>query len=343
MRRRLNIKDLARMAGVAPSTVSRALNDIPGVSSETRARIKRLVEETGFALSVKAQSFFVGNAGAIGLLIPRPNEYVFSNPFYLDILRGAVDASSQAEMNLLLVTTDKDYVHLYREQRVDGLILMSTRRDDLRLLELINNGYPFVLIGRFQEGIPLNQVEVDDVAAAREAMEYLTSLGHRDIAFLGGPIAVASGRDRLEGYRQALGRRGIPFDEELVAFHDPPLPAAGTAMVGEILAKRPNTTAFFAFNDLVAIGAMDELRSRGYKPGVDISVLGFDDILAARFSNPPLTTVQQLGYEKGSLAVKQLLQVLAGDHEKRSTVVPTKLVIRESCHRIGSCPVSQAT
>ena len=134
---RLTIKDLARLAGVASSTISRALNDLPGVSPEMRARIKRLAEETGFTPSARARSFVTGNAGAIGMLIPRSNEYVFSNPFYLDIMRGAADAAAQAEMNLLLITADKgSYSHLYQEQRVDGLVFASTRLDDPGLMKL---------------------------------------------------------------------------------------------------------------------------------------------------------------------------------------------------------------
>ncbi|NLG84365.1 MAG: LacI family transcriptional regulator [Firmicutes bacterium] len=334
-KKRLTIKDLATMAGVASSTISRVLNNNPGVSAETRARIRRLIEETGFKPSAKARSFFHGRAGAVGLLIPRPNEYVFSNPFYLDIMRGAADAAMEAKMNLLLVTAEKDfYDYLYEEQRVDGLILASTREDDMGILRLIEEGHPFVLIGRFKDGAELNQIEVDDLAAAREATEYLISLGHRRIAFIGGPITVASGRDRYEGYRQALGRHGIPFDEALVVLDDLPLPATGERRAKEILARRPETTAFFAFNDLVAVGVMEALRSMGRQPGEDISVLGFDDLFIARYTVPPLTTIRQSGYDKGALAVKRLLEVLAGDRNPRKVVLPTTLIIRESCHRV---------
>lgn len=335
-KKRLTIKDLASMAGVASSTISRVLNDNPGVSAETRARIRRLIEETGFKPSAKARSFFHGRAGAIGLLIPRPNEYVFSNPFYLDIMRGAADAAMNARMNLLLVTAEKDiYDHLYEEQRVDGLILVSTRQDDMGIMRLIEEGHPFVLIGRFKDGVQLNQIEVDDLGAAREATEYLISLGHRRIGFIGGPTSIASGRDRYEGYRQALGRHGIPFDEGVVALEDLPLPSTGERRAREILERRPETTAFFAFNDLVALGVMEALRSMGRRPGIDVSVLGFDDIFAARYTNPPLTTVRQSGYEKGALAVRRLLEVLEGDRSPRSVMLPTTLVIRESCRRIG--------
>ena len=333
---RLTIKDLARLAGVASSTISRALNDLPGVSPEMRARIKRLAEETGFTPSARARSFVTGNAGAIGMLIPRSNEYVFSNPFYLDIMRGAADAAAQAEMNLLLITADKgSYSHLYQEQRVDGLVFASTRLDDPGLMKLADAHYPFVLIGRSNLSVPMNQIEIDDVTAAREATEYLIGLGHRRIAFAGGPISVPSGYDRFEGYRQALGRHDIAYDEHLAAFRDPPLPTAGAEMAREILAKKPGVTAFFAFNDLVAIGAIEELRAAGLAPGVNVSVLGFDDIFAARYANPPLTTIRQSGYDKGRLAVERLHQMLTGETEPRRIPLPTQLIVRQSTHRLG--------
>jgi len=332
----LTIKDLARLAGVASSTISRALNDHPGVSAGMRTRIKRLAEETGFTPSARARSFVSGHAGAVGLLIPRSNEYVFSNPFYLDIIRGAADAAAQVKMNLLLITADKGYYsHLYQEQRVDGLIFASTRLDDPGLMKLADEHHPFVLIGRSNLGVPLNQIEIDDVTAAREATEYLIGLGHRRIAFAGGPASIPSGYDRYEGYRQALGRHGIPFDEALVAFQDPPLPAAGAEMAREILAMKPDVTAIFAFNDLVAIGALEEIRAAGRTPGVDLSVLGFDDIFAARYANPPLTTVRQSGYDKGRLAVERLRQMLAGETEPRRIELPTQMIVRQSTHRLN--------
>lgn len=334
-RKRLTIKDLAKLAGVASSTISRALNDNPGVSADLRLRIKRLAKETGFTPSAKARSFFAGHAGAIGLLIPRPNDYVFSNPFYLDIMRGAADAASAAGMNLLLIVTDKgSYAHYFQEQRVDGLVFVSTRLDDLGLLKLSEERHPFVLIGRFNLGTPLNQIEIDDVAAAQKVVDYLVGLGHRRIAYLGGPITIPSGYDRFEGYRQALGRHGIPYDEKLVAFRDSPLPSAGAEMLREILGRRQDATAYFAFNDLVAIGALDELRAAGRRPGIDVSVMGFDDIFTARYTNPPLTTVRQSGYDKGRLAVERLGQILAGDHEARSVMVPAEIIVRQSCHRL---------
>ena len=322
------------MAGVASSTISRVLNNNPGVSENTRTRIKQLMEKTGFTPSAKARFFYQGHAGAIGLLIPRPNEYIFSNPFYLDAMHGAADAADLAKMNLLLVTTDKDsYTYLYKEQRVDGLILMSAREDDLGIIKLMSDGYPFILIGRYRHSVPLNSIEIDNVTAAREATEYLISLGHRHIAHLGGATTFSSGRDRSEGYRQALSHQGIPYDDAAISMDDLPSPATGAARVREILSNRPETTAFFAFNDLVAIGAMDSLRELGYQPGVNISVLGFDDIFAAKFTNPPLTTVRQSGYEKGRLAVERLRQILAGDQEVRTVVVQTQLILRQSCHK----------
>ena len=332
--KRLTIRDLARMAGVSPSTISRVMNNNPGISDETRERIKQLLIQTDFKPSEKARNFFKGHAGAIGLVIPRPDEYVFSNPFYLDILRGAVDASARGKMNLLIVTSEKDsYINLFQQEQVDGVIIVSAQQNDYELMKLNENSFPFVMLCRLIGSDIFNQVEIDDFKAAKQATEYLIQLGHKKIAFIGCPIKVASGYYRLEGYRQALANHGISVAENLITTSEIPLSNVGAQSVKEILANVPETTAFFAFNDLVAIGALDALRAAGYQPGHDISVMGFDDIFAARFTHPPLTTVRQSGYEKGKLAVERLLEVINGDPTPRRIFLETSLVIRNSCHQ----------
>lgn len=333
--KRLTIKDLARMAGVATSTVSRVLNNNPGISDETRDRIKQLLAQTNFKPSEKARNFYKGSAGAIGLVIPRPDEYVFSNPFYLDILRGAVDASAKGKLNLLLVTSEKDScLQLFQEEQVDGVIIISAQQNDFELMKLSESNFPFVLLCRLIGDNAFNHIEIDDFEAAKMATEYLIGLGHTKIAFIGCPIKVASGYYRLEGYRQALANYGISVDENLITTSEVPLSDVGAASVKTILGRVPATTAFFAFNDLVAIGALDALRSEGYDPGNDISVMGFDDIFAAKFTHPPLTTVKQSGYEKGKLAVERLLEVIGGDRNPQKILLGTSLIERSSCHKV---------
>jgi DNA-binding LacI/PurR family transcriptional regulator len=334
--KRLTIKDLARMAGVSTSTISRVINNNPGMSDETRTRVTQLLNETGFKPSEKARNFYKGNAGAIGLVIPRPVEYVFSNPFYLDILGGAADASSKGRMNLLIVTSEKDScINLFQKEQVDGVIIISVQPDEFEVMKLKESNYPFVLLSRLIGNNFFDQIEIDDFEAAKKATEYLLNLGHKKIAFIGCPVKVASGYYRLEGYRQALANHGISVNENLITTSEIPLSNIGATSVKEILAKVPETTAFFAFNDLVAMGAMDALRAEGYEPGRDISVMGFDDIFAAKFTHPSLTTVRQSGYEKGKIAVERLLEIIKckeGNESKR-IFLETSLIIRNSCHQ----------
>ena len=181
----ITIRDLARMAGVSVATISRVLNNQQGVSEKTRTRIKQLIEETNFKPSEKARNCFRGDTKTIGLVIPRPDEYVFSNPFYLDILRGAVEASSKVKYNLLLVTSEKDsFTFLFHEQHVDGVIIISYPKNDYVIMKLIEEELPFVLLSSLISNQPFNQIDIDDFAAAKKVIEYLISLGHKKILFL---------------------------------------------------------------------------------------------------------------------------------------------------------------
>jgi DNA-binding LacI/PurR family transcriptional regulator len=229
------------------------------------------------------------------------------------------------------LSKEQNYLTLLRKRMVDGLIFATIGANTEHLRMLRRQRMPVVLIARAPEGVEIDAVLVDNRRGSREATEHLLRLGHRRIAFVGGPAAVSSATERLAGYRDALRAAGLRSDPALIAaggFRAD----GGAAAVDALLRRGISFTAIVAGNDLMAIGAMEELRRRGCRLPEDMAVVGFDDITFASLVEPPLTTVAQPKYRMGSLAMERLLELIGGgDREPRRLVLNPQLVVRRSC------------
>jgi LacI family repressor for deo operon, udp, cdd, tsx, nupC, and nupG len=330
------ITDVAARCGVAVSTVSRALTRPGRVSEATRLRIVAAADELGYQPNPRARSLLSGRTDTIALLMPD-----ITNPFFFDVIRGTQRQSAAAGYSQLLIDTEEsaevEARHLGRlPKSVDGLILAASRLSDEDLSRAAAS-IPLVALNRSIPGVPT--VIIDSAAGTVQAVEHLASLGHRHLAYAGGPTTSWSNGRRWRAVRSTAQRLGLsavrlgPFT---------PIVASGAAAADA--AVHAGATAVLAFNDLLAIGMLHRLAERGLHVPGDISVVGCDDIFGADFCHPALTTLTAPIERAGRVATDMLLDLL-GRGAGRSTPraqerLPTHLTVREST---GSAPASGHT
>ena len=331
---RATLRDVARVAGVHPGTVSRALNPETEalVRDETVRRVRQVAEELGYRPNPLARGLKTNRSFTVGVLVPD-----IQNPLFPPIIRGIDDRLGEAGYTPLIANTDNDPVRervdleAMRARQVDGFVAATARVDHELLDEIAAGGTPLVLVNRRVEDGSLPSATADDHAGARMAVEHLVSLGHRQIAYLAGPQDVSTGRARFEGF--ADGMRSAGLEPSLVrigrAFTEP----EGTRLCEELLDADEHFTAIVAGNDLMALGCYDVFAARGIDCPGELSVVGFNDMpFADRFS-PPLTTIRIPHYEIGVAAADMLLDLLQGGDGGREVVLPAHLIVRGSTRR----------
>lgn len=327
----VTIKDVAQVAGVSPSTVSRALNDSPLVREETKARIRQIAAALGYERNELARGLVKGSSGVLGLLVPD-----ITNPFFAEITKGVEEVAHQRGFGVVLCTTEGEpareeaYLRVLRRKRVDGLIIASVTLDDPYLQELQRFQIPFVLVSRLAEKAEAPYVVVDDRKGGRLAVEHLVDLGHKNVGFIGGPANVHSSRDRMEAYRAVLEERDLPFRRKWAVFASF-TQQAGFTVGKRILSQKDRPTAIFAANDLIALGVMQAVEALGLQIPEDLSLVGYNNIAYAALPRIQLTTVAQPMKRMGKIAAKFVLDVLEGKRETPLSLrlAPT-LVIRRT-------------
>jgi DNA-binding LacI/PurR family transcriptional regulator len=326
----VSIKDIAKVAGVSPSTVSRALSDHPRISLETKERIRRLATEMDYSPSAVARSLVTQRTSIIGLAVAW-----VSDPFLAQVVRGIEDTALEHGYTVILSSfygepdREKEVLSTFRERRVDGIIVESSCFDTYPRSLLSQFGLPIVLINRPEY---IYSVSTDNLHGGRLATEYLLDLGHSRIGYIAAERGRRTNSDRLEAYKEALQRRGIAFDPDLVV-HGDGYVRGGKETMSRLLALPSPPTAVFCYNDLTAIGAALAVREAGLRVPDDISLVGFDDIELAPYSHPPLTTVRQPVYELGHRAMEIVLALMADGQEATSVMLKGELVVRQSCRR----------
>lgn len=328
------LEQIAELAGVSRSTVSRVINDHPNVRPEVRERVWQVIRQVGYQPHAAARSLVTNRTQIIGLIIPQAVTTIFTDPFFPLLIRGIADECNAHHYHLMLSLfsdpTEQEglYQRVLRGGYLDGVIVASTTLDDPLIPRLLRDQVAFVSVGRYPDE-RVNYVDVDNVNGARMATEHLLRLGHRHIATVTGPLGMMAGHDRLEGYRQALEARGVSVDEELIAPGDF-TEDGGRAAMRRLLDHNP--TAVFVASDTMAVGAMKAIKEAGLRVPEDIAVVSFDDLPVASIVEPPLTTVRQPIQRLGSTAVDILLNLI--EHQGEGTqkvILPTELVVRASC------------
>lgn len=333
--RKVTIVDVAAEAGVSFGTVSRVINNDVHVRPETRQRVLEAMQRLGFVANRQARSLAGGRSNSIGVLVPD-----LGTGYIGEIIRG-IDAELGLQgLDLIVYTTHRTasreatYVANLARGMVDGLLLVLPRNPADYVGTLTQRKFPFVLIDHQGAGRDCPAVGATNWQGAYDATEYLIKLGHTRIGFITGWMDLGCAVDRLAGYRAALRTYHLLEDPALVyegTFSQPD--GYSGAMTFLDLPNPP--TAIFASNDVMAMGAMDAIRNRGFRIPHDISVIGFDDIPQASLVRPALTTVQQPLEKMGRVATQMLLDLLQQpDRETERIELPTKLIVRESCRSL---------
>lgn len=329
------IKDVAERAGVSPSTVSRVIADSPKISDATKRRVRQAMRELRYHPNAIARSLVRQSSRSIGLLLSRSPEAALHNPFFPEVIRGISSIAQSARYNLLLSTSStseeerSECLGLLRERRVDGVILLASRWNDPLVEMLSSDGHPFVVVGRVPGPSDLCWVNNDNVKAAMEATAHLIALGHERIAFLGGPADLIVSHDRLEGYKMALSEARIPFDERLVRETHFSV-EEGAAAALDILRLAPDVTGFVCIDDLLALGVLRAAADSGRRVPEELSVVGFNDNPLCAYIKPSLSSVRIPIFDMGAEAARLLIDWLAGSRPREGTLLPAKLMVRDS-------------
>jgi len=325
-----SIKDIAKLAGVSHSTVSRALQNSPLVNAKTAEEIRRIARESGYRASAVARGLVTRRTETIGLVVT-----TISDPFASEVVSGIEQVANGHGYSVFLAESnaeperEKKMVQQLAERRVDGILVTSSRVGALYLPLLSEMQVPIVLVNNQHPGAFVHSVMIGNLEGSRAAAAHLVGLGHRRIAYLGDQFGYQSDTERFAGYRVALDAAGIPFLPELVV-HGDGLPAEAMNAMEKLLALPEPPTAVCCYNDMSALGAMRKIRLRGLRVPEDISVVGFDDLFLASYMQPALTTVRQPMRHMGQLAMESLFKLMSGEASEIRIRVDAELIVRQS-------------
>ena len=331
---RVSLKDVAERAGVSIKTVSNVVNKYQHVTPAMRARVQEAIDELGYRPNLTARHLRKGRTGIIALAVPE-----LGNPYFAELAGAVIDAAAEHDFTVLLDHTrgEREQEILvsqgFRARVIDGLILspLELESDDLLGRE---DDVPLVLLGERQYALPYDHIAIDNVAAAHTAVRHLISRGRTRIAYLGARTDSANrpANLRLQGWREELTQAGLPAPDNLVGPVGGWNRWDGAKAMARMLDSGVRPDAVFAYNDLVAIGAMRVLHERGLRVPWDVAVVGFDDIAEGQFGAVTLTTVSPDKQAIARLAVASLLRSLegAGEPEGRELAAEFRLVERES-------------
>lgn len=329
-----NLKDVAFRAGVSISTVSRVINNPDTVSPATRRKVEKTIKQLGFRPSRVAQRLRSKDGGSktIGLLLPD-----ILNPFYVDVLRGVEDYAYANGYAVITCNFAQDevrenrYLDILQSESIDGIVVAPVHGRDQKVVQLIESGLPIVCVDRGLAGAEADVVLVDNRKGARDAVSHLISRDHKRIAFISGLPQIPTSGERLAGYKEALEQHGIPIEPELIKYGDS-RHESGLRLSAELLECPHPPTALFTGNNLITLGALETIHSKGLRIPDDIAIVGFDDMYWSISLNPPLTAVKQPGCDMGQRAAELLLQRIREPGRATVKVVfDVELQIRKSC------------
>lgn len=330
------IRDVARLAGVAPITVSRVLNESGYVSEKTRAKVLAAVRELQYVPNTLSQSLRHKRTNTIALILSD-----ITNPFWTTISRGVEDACSEHDMNVFLCNTDEKeaklerYVDLMLQRQTDGFLIVPASDQPTTIRKVQEQSVPLVLIDRKIDNITVDTVRSDSEGGAYEIVHYLLAHGHRHIAVVPGPQNISTSMQRLAGAMRALDEYAIPTAERIIVHGQYNLESDHNIALTERIMREaaPTPTAFFAGNNFIAIAMLQALHKLGLSVPGDISVVSFDDLPYNWHGEPFLTAVAQSPYDLGYRAAELLLSFINGEQKPggRDIVLPVQLRERQSC------------
>ncbi|NLU71307.1 LacI family transcriptional regulator [Streptomyces sp. HNM0575] len=325
-----SIKDVASRAGVSVATVSRVLNDHPAVRPGTRTRVLSAVTALGYRPNAVARSLRTHQTHTLGLVISD-----VLNPFFTELARAVEDAARERGYSVVIGNADEraelqeHHVRTLLERRIDGLLVSPTDGGNAVIRDAAAAGTPMVFVDRWIRGLDVPVVHADGRAAVHDLVAHLHELGHRRLAIIGGPSETTTGDERVAAFRAALKAHGMPLPPEYTGQGDFQTESGRRATAAFLDLPEPPDVVFAADN-LMALGAMDELRHRGMRVPHDIALAAFDDIPWFLHTDPPITAIAQPTGELGHRAVEALIDIVEG-RIAESVTLTARLVTRRSC------------
>jgi len=327
----ITLKMVAEKAGVSVNTASRAINNKSDINEETKKKVLKIAQKLGYVRNATAVALRTRETRTIGVAIADNR-----NPFYAEVLNGMEEAAREKNYHIILANTQRDYkkeeeaINLLLAKRVDGLLITPVQDKDDDIKNLIDANIPFVIVGRDFENIEVDAVYNDEVKGGFLATEYLINKGHKRIALINGFLHKSPAKGRLEGYKKALKKYGIPFDDALVSFGDIDV-KDGYERTKQMLEKDLDFTAIFAYNDMMAFGSMQAIKEKGLRIPENIGLVGYDDIPFCSLMDPALTTIRLNKQELGIESVKLLLYRINGSRKKvKKIMLDVELIRRET-------------
>lgn len=327
-----NIRDIAREAGVSVATVSKVINHYPHVSAKTREKVQRIIHASRFMPKAAARELVSKRSMTLGLLVPTS----FKHPFFHQVFIGAEEALKESEYDMIYlaqVSWEEGYsvVQHCRSRNVDGVLIFGFQQHDLNLCDLLQTDIPAMFIDMNMTSTHAGFIMSDHAASIREAVHYLFKLGHRRIAYLSGMNGSHVERIRFDAYRQSLAECGIAYDPRYYTVQGY-TKDDGILGMRELLQTDVRPTALICSSDLSAIGAIEAAKDAGFVVPDDLSIIGFDDVEAAVYCSPALTTIRQDSWQIGYRALQYLVELIQKPNTTPPAVIlPTELVIRSSC------------
>ncbi len=328
----ITIKDLAKQLGISPSTVSRALKDHPDISEHTKTKVKALAEELKYKPNAIALSLQSSKSNIIGIIVPQIVHHFFSS-----VISGIEEYATNKAYNIVITQSNEviekeiKNAQTLVSSRVDGIIVSRTKHtnDFKHFQNIIDRDIPIVFFDRTCHGLKTDKVVIDDYRAAYEATEYLIKTGCKKIAHFSGPEILKISAKRMWGFRDALKKNNIPIDEDLIIkadnFED------AKKITAKLISDNNIPDGIFTVNDMTAAGAINILKNNNIRIPEDVSIIGFTNGPISTITDPPLTTVEQNGFEMGQKSAELLINRIEEiSSECITEIIPTKLIIRSS-------------
>ncbi|MGD8427158.1 MAG: LacI family DNA-binding transcriptional regulator [Balneolaceae bacterium] len=337
MSSQVTLKDIAEALGVSAMTVSRALNNRSNVDEKTKQKVLEKAQSMGYTPNLVAKSLVSSKTYTIGVVIPE-----ITHAFFPEVVRGIEEIANNSEYQLLLTNANEQFdrekkaIQTLRSKRVDGILISSslTVSDYSFYKEIFKNGPKIVFFDRCIENIGASCVSVNDRSSSMQVTEHLIKEhNYKKIAYLSGPQDISIGRDRLQGFLDAMRKNSLPIEEDLITqagFQEKAGYEAMKKLLEPVAKEHPR--AVVCVNDPCAIGAIEAIKEKGFSIPDDIAIVGFTDDIRAPLLEVPLTTVHQPAYEVGKRAAQKLIQTIEDDNEPVENIeILTTLQIRSSC------------
>ena len=332
----ITLKDIARVAGVSTATASLALAGDSRVNIKTKQLVEDVAQRLKYVPNEIGRSLRAKKAETIALIFPNTPHNAFTHPYFVSLLEGISEVLVQHNFHLLVSTSRSEidesaaYDKILRNRRADGIILWPASIKDRNIVKIIESDFPVVYLGKWHHD-EIITVERDEFGGAYMATEHLLKLGHKRIVHITGPLEYQVSIDRLDGYKQALQDHKVLYDPSLVIEKDYTMDSGRSAIV-KLHEDKVSYDAVFAGNDMMAIGAIKQLQKYGISVPGDIAVVGCDNIDMAAIVDPALTTIYQPMQQIGVIAAEKLIALLTNQEVgEMQTVVPTRLIVRDSC------------